>query len=311
MKNKPLISIIMNCYNGESFLREALDSVFGQTYSHWEIVFWDNASTDSSYEIAKSYGPKVRCFRADNNTCLGEARVSAVEQAQGDWLAFLDVDDVWLPQKLELQLAGLEGGDFLLSYGGINEVDKELNFVRQLRPKWASGWQLSNQLLYFEINLVTSMIHREKLQQLGLNFDPNMQASEEYNLYIRLLPHGMVHVCDEVIALYRVYSDSLTYQKIDRLAVERRLTLGALQKMMPQVSDMNEFIVASRQADYYEACSLMNRKDYSAARNIIKKHTSSLIFAVLYGLTFIPFVWRLVHNPVIKKKLSSLLGLNS
>ncbi len=310
MLNEPLVSIIMNCYNGESFLREAIDSVVSQTYSNWEIIFWDNASIDNSYVIAKSYGVKVRCFRAGHNTSLGEARVKAVEQATGDWLAFLDVDDVWLPRKLELQLDGLATGDYLLSYGGINEVDKELNVVRELRPRWKSGLQLSSQLLYFEINLVTSMVDRKKLLQLGLNFDPSMQASEEYNLYMRLLPHGAVYVCDEIIALYRVHGESLTYQKIDRLALERRLTLSALEASAPLVSNMDEFVIATRQADYYEACALMHKKYFSAARALIIKHTLSPLFAGLYALTFIPSLWRFCHNPLVKKRLSTLLGLN-
>ncbi|MDB4242860.1 glycosyltransferase [Gammaproteobacteria bacterium] len=310
MLNKPLVSIIMNCYNGENFVREAIDSVVSQTYRNWEIIFWDNASIDNSYLIAQSYGPKIRSFKAEQNTSLGEARVKAVEQAKGDWLAFLDVDDVWLPRKLELQLAGLATGDYLLSYGGIHEVDKQLNFVRELRPRWTSGLQLRSQLLYFEINLVTSMVDRKKLLQLGLNFDPSMQASEEYNLYMKLLPHGSVYVCDEIIAMYRVYDESLTYQKIDRLALERRLTLSALAESSSLVSNMDEFVIATRQADYYEACALMNKKDFSSARSLIVKHTSSLLFKGLYILTFAPSLWRFCHNPLIKRRLSTLLRLN-
>ncbi|HZY30567.1 MAG TPA: glycosyltransferase, partial [Candidatus Methylomirabilis sp.] len=61
----PRVSVIMNCLNGERYLREAMDSVFAQTYTDWEIVFWDNASTDASAEIAKGYGDRVRYFRSE------------------------------------------------------------------------------------------------------------------------------------------------------------------------------------------------------------------------------------------------------
>ena len=97
-------------------------------------------------------------------------------------------------------------------------------------------FQLKSQLLS-EINLVTSMVNRHKLMPLGLNFDPEMQASEEYNLYMRLLPHGSVYVCQDIIALYRVYSESLTYSKIDRLAEERRITLNELALSIPSLKD--------------------------------------------------------------------------
>ena len=300
----------MNCFNGEQFIRDAIESIYAQTYLDWEVIFWDNASTDDSCIIASSYDTKIKIFKSKINTSLGEARSNAVKKASGKWLAFLDVDDVWLPNKLETQLAGLATGDYLLSYGGINEVDKDLNFIRALLPRWETGLQLKSQLLYFEINLVSSMINRHKLKELDLNFEPEMQASEEYNLYMRLLPHGLVYVCKDIIALYRVHNGSLTYEKIDRLALERRYTLAELVKSCPSVVNMHEFKVANRQADYYEACALMDKKEFKIARGLIRKHISSLIFFALYLLTYFPVVWRFCHNPVQKKKLTSFLGLN-
>jgi len=300
----------MNCFNGEQFIKDAIGSIYAQTYSNWEVIFWDNASTDESYNIVSKYDSKIKKFRSEINVSLGEARNKAVEHASGDWLAFLDVDDIWLPKKLELQLAGLATGDYLLSYGGINEVDKDLNVIRVLSPRWKTGFQLKSQLLYFEINLVSSMVDRKKLIQLGLNFDPQMQASEEYNLYMRLLPHGSVYVCEDIIALYRVYSESLTYQKVDRLALERRMTLAALVVSSPPISEMNEFIIATRQADYYEACALMRKKEFDTARVLLRKHTTSPLFAGLYGLTFAPGLWNFCHNPLVKRRLSILLGLH-
>ena len=309
MSKQPLVSIIMNCYNGEQYIKQAIDSIYGQTYSNWEVIFWDNASTDGSCHVASSYDSKVKIFRSAINVSLGAARQKAIESAKGDWLAFLDVDDIWLPKKLELQLAGLSTGDHILSYGGIKEVDKELNVIRELPPKWRTGFQLKSQLLNFEINLVSSMVNRHKLMQLGLNFDPEMQASEEYNLYMRLLPHGSVYVCQDIIALYRVYSESLTYEKIDRFALERRITLTKLASSLPSLSDTVEFKVATRQANYYEACMLINQKKFAFARRLLWKHVSSPIFAALYVLSFFPITWKFCHNPVVKRKLTRLLRL--
>ena len=103
MSNQPLISIIMNCYNSKKFLKEALDSVYAQTYKNFEIIFWDNASTDDSGEIAQSYGEKVKYFRGEVNVPLGEARNLALAKVSGDLIAFLDCDDLWFPTKLEKQ----------------------------------------------------------------------------------------------------------------------------------------------------------------------------------------------------------------
>ena len=89
--SQPLISIIMNCYNGERFLKSAIDSVFSQTYSNWEIIFWDNASTDSSAKIANSFDERIKYFFNDKKTPLGEARVFAVKKASGKYLLFSTV----------------------------------------------------------------------------------------------------------------------------------------------------------------------------------------------------------------------------
>jgi len=93
--NRPFISIVINCLNGEEYLREAIDSIYDQTYTNWEIIFWDNASTDKSAAIAKSYGKKLRYFLSGSIDTLYNARNKAVVGARGEYLAFLDCDDWW------------------------------------------------------------------------------------------------------------------------------------------------------------------------------------------------------------------------
>ena len=105
MTEKPLVSVIINCYNGEKYLREAIDSVIAQTYENWELVFWDNQSTDSTCSIVESYkDPRIHYFYAPKHTPLGEARNLAVEKANGEYINFLDADDVWSANKLAEQV---------------------------------------------------------------------------------------------------------------------------------------------------------------------------------------------------------------
>ena len=108
--NNPLVSVIMNCYNGEEFLQRAIDSVLAQTYKNLEIVFWDNASTDNSAEIYLKNAEKdsrFKYFKSEINVTLGEARSFAVNKCTGDYITFLDTDDEWLPEKTELQLKAM------------------------------------------------------------------------------------------------------------------------------------------------------------------------------------------------------------
>ena len=138
----PRVSVIMNCLNCERYLPEAIESVLAQSYDDWEIVFWDNASTDGSAGIARSYATGLLYFRSDETTPLGEARNRAMAQASGEYIAFLDCDDVWLPAKLGKQVplfeanprVGLVFSDTLF----FNEAGREHRFYGSAKPERGS-----------------------------------------------------------------------------------------------------------------------------------------------------------------------------
>ena len=103
MSKSPLVSVIMNCYNGEKYLTEALSSLLIQNYGNWELIFWDNLSTDNSKKIFKSFNEKrFKYFLADKHTVLYEARNLAIKKTSGDYIAFLDTDDIWSKDKLSM-----------------------------------------------------------------------------------------------------------------------------------------------------------------------------------------------------------------
>ncbi|SVD67945.1 uncharacterized protein METZ01_LOCUS420799, partial [marine metagenome] len=99
----PLVSVIVNCLNGERYLKKSLDSIYKQTYENFEIIFWNNGSTDRSKLIASEYEYKIRLYSTEETVPLGMARNRAIRKAKGSYIAFLDVDDWWTPRKLEKQ----------------------------------------------------------------------------------------------------------------------------------------------------------------------------------------------------------------
>ena len=102
IKKYPLVSIIMNCYNGRIFLKDSIDSIISQTYENWELIFWDNQSTDDSSILLKSFQDKrIKYNFAKKHTSLYEARSLALRKARGELIAFLDVDDWWKKEKLD------------------------------------------------------------------------------------------------------------------------------------------------------------------------------------------------------------------
>ena len=116
-----MVSILMNCFNGERFISEAIESVLAQSYSDYELVIWDNQSTDSSKEIVKRFDDtRIILIDAPEHTSLSEARKNAFPYLRGQWVAILDVDDLWRPDKLKKQmdiaLGSTEYGFVYLSY---------------------------------------------------------------------------------------------------------------------------------------------------------------------------------------------------
>ena len=104
-KKLPLVSIIMTCFNGEEFLEKAIQSILNQTYSNWELIFFDNNSNDSSKKILEKFKDKrIKYYKNNKKTNLGEVRELSYNKCNGDFISFLDVDDTWVKNKLTEQV---------------------------------------------------------------------------------------------------------------------------------------------------------------------------------------------------------------
>lgn len=306
------VSIIMNCHNGERYLREAMDSVFAQTFDDWEIIFWDNNSSDGSAPIAKSYGDtKVKYFRSPLLTNLGEARRNAVNVAQGEWLAFLDCDDVWYPEKLKVQLAALEGTDYVFTYAGVLEINAEGVPIRSVIPKYVSGDVVEHLLNQFDVNMVTPVIRRSFLVDQNINFEPEITASEEYNLFVRLAARGRVLVQREILGRYRVYGGSLTDRQISRWAAERRMTLKQLSLEAPSVPNAypRAFREAEMRGDYYEARYLVSEGKIEDAKKIMSSISADdWRYRILAMSLYVPGLWGLLHSRRTRRRLLTIVN---
>ena len=121
MPNQLLVSVIINCFNGDKYLQQALHSIIAQTYENLEVIFWDNQSTDKSAEIFKSYKDhRFKYFYSEKHSkILYEAKNFALKKTSGDFIASLDVDDWWLPNKLEKQIPLFNDKNVGLVYGNL------------------------------------------------------------------------------------------------------------------------------------------------------------------------------------------------
>jgi len=305
--NEPTVSIIINCFNGAQTLRRCLNSIFAQTFTDWEIIFWDNMSSDDSAAIAMSYGRKIKYFKSECTTKLSEARCNALEQCRGKYVAFLDVDDLWYPNKLAIQVQKIQNTDFLLCYGGISEVTPSMEFIRHVIPSYEDGNQFKDQLKQFEINMVTPLINLEALRKYGITFDTNIVASEEYNLFMRLALLGDFCSVDDILGEWVINQNSLTNQSIASWYKDRRYTLNVIISENPGIKSAysKEFQLAYARSDYYEARFLISAQEWKKARKLLKKnrfYSGAFFFLWLFSTS--PRLWHLLHNERLKRILS-------
>ncbi len=217
--SSPLVSVIMNCFNGDRYLRQAIQSVIDQTYDHWEIVFWDNQSTDDSAEIVKSFDdPRVRYFFAPRFTPLGEARNAALAEARGDWIGFLDVDDEWLPKKLEVQIGRYDREpdreNIGLIYSGMFWRSESGEQVTS-EPEDRRGNLFRENIRSFQIWLQTTLVSRAAIDRLQLRFDDHLNVVEEFDFFMRVAFYYDALQIREPTAIYRFHPGNLTFKRSD------------------------------------------------------------------------------------------------
>jgi glycosyltransferase involved in cell wall biosynthesis len=211
----PLVSVIINVRNGALFLRDAINSVLAQTFFDWELIIWDDCSTDDSAAIAKSYrDERIRYYLSPTDTPLGEARNRAIAQAQGEWLAFLDQDDIWLSRKLEKQLA-LVSPEVAIIYGRTILFDsrrgnlRDYDYIHEfgLLPEGNLFSSLISDACY--IAMSSAMLRRSAVIEVG-EVPPNIQATPDYYLYLALARNHEARAVQGVVCRYRMHSGSMS-----------------------------------------------------------------------------------------------------
>ncbi|MFQ5787672.1 MAG: glycosyltransferase [Thermodesulfobacteriota bacterium] len=300
----PRVSVIMNCYNGEKYLKESIDSVYKQTYQNWEIIFWDNASTDRSAEIARRYDNKLKYFRGDKTVPLYAARNYALKRARGKYIAILDCDDLWLPTKLEEQLPLLEKDERVgLVYSDaflFNEKGKEKRSFESRKPYRNNIF--SELLLCNFINTQTVVIRNKAFDNLEYWFDSRLNITGDLDAYLRISYKWKVDYVDRPLVRYRVHRDSTTYKEgRDLLIVELDLMMENLKNVISDFEYKYPEEVKSLRKRRDVQLSLLDweRGNPKQARRRIRAHLyDNAPHFILYFLMYLPY--RIIFKPCYK-----------
>lgn len=252
MEGNPLVSVIINCYNGEKYLRETIDSVINQTYKNWEIVFWDNQSTDSSREIVESYkSNKIHYYYAPTHTTLGEARNLAINKANGDYINYLDSDDLWTPDKLEKQVALLDPDvcdvvytGFKTLYSGKNKKgNQQYRYYEKIKnwriPQGMSIYQflLIHNFIIFSSVLFSKLIFKE-IGGLNNTFNQNV----DYDFLLKCCLRTEIRTTGEAMVIYRIHDSNNSVVNGDCYIAENDEILHSL----PESEDVRNAIIRNK-----------------------------------------------------------------
>ena len=208
----PLVSVVIPVYNGSRYLREAIDSVLAQTYERVEVIAVDDGSTDDSPAILESYGDRIRVIRQQNQG-VGAARNAGVVAAHGEFVGFLDQDDIWRPHKLIRQIEEIEKNpDIGLVHSEVEHFDeiqgRTIERFNEDRSDLLVGDCYEQLLLGNGIFNCSVLVRRNVIEEAGM-FDTNICGNtvQDYDLWLRCARLTKFAYCSEELAVYRLHAN--------------------------------------------------------------------------------------------------------
>ena len=203
-----LVSVIMPSYNTARFIRETLESVMAQTYTNWELIIVDDCSKDNTDEIVLPYidDARIRYLKNETNSGAAVSRNRALREAKGKWIAFLDSDDLWVPEKLEKQIAFMEDNGYYFSYTNYIEIDEENSPLGKTvtGPKRITKHGMYN---YCWPGCLTVMYDAEKI---GLIQIADIKKNNDYAMWLKVCKKTDCYLLAEPLAKYRKRSGSIS-----------------------------------------------------------------------------------------------------
>lgn len=205
-----LVSVVCPTFNCEAFVADTLESILNQTMGDLEVLVVDDCSSDRTYQIAESYAkkdPRVRLFRNESNKGAAYSRNLAISNAKGDYVAFLDGDDKWLPSKLEEQLSFMKEGGYSFSYTAYGTIDGDNKPLGGLRkgPKRVTH----RGFLHYDYAGCLTVMYRRAVYP-DLSIPDNIDKRNDYALWLKLSERCDCYYLDRVLSLYRIHDGSLS-----------------------------------------------------------------------------------------------------
>jgi len=274
----PTVSVNLCCYNSEKYLRETLDSIVNQTYKDWELVIINDGSTDSTESIIKEYIDKGYpiIYHYQENHGLGYSRNEALKRSSGEFIAFIDHDDLWMPEKLEKQIALFN--DDNVGIVACNAIQFSNDGCEALfcRKKLATGYVFRDFLGNYSLCLSTVVVSKKALFSLDDWFDIRFNHIEEFDLFTRIAYKWHFDYVYEPLAKNRIHKESSSYLRPDLSPKETEMMLNKFIRIFPNFEQeyKKEIIKMRFYIQYYYA--LLDWKDGN--NKLVRQRLESFLF---------------------------------
>lgn len=215
MKDNSLaVSIIMNCHNGETFLKQSIDSIINQSFTNWELIFFDNVSDDNSVEIVESFNDKrIKVFRSEKFLNLYHARNEAIQKAKGKYICFLDTDDYWERNKVEEQVNFLENNkNFEMVYSNFYTIKKDNTKYIANNYNLPEGKIVKDLLKKYSIGILTACIKKKIFE--NILFDEKTNIIGDFDFFVKLSCDHNIGCIQKPLAFYRDHENNLSKKKL-------------------------------------------------------------------------------------------------
>ncbi len=206
-----LVSVIMPSWNTAKFIGKSIQSVLKQTYENLELVIVDDCSTDNTDEIVKSFSdPRIRYYKNKKNSGAAVSRNRAIREAKGEWIAFLDSDDLWKPEKLERQIVFMKQNGYVFSYHEYTKIDEEDNPL----GIYVSGPEVVDRHRMYNYCYPGCLTFMYSAKAFGLIQIKDIKKNNDYAILLKLCKKADCYLLKENLAEYRIRKKSISHDKL-------------------------------------------------------------------------------------------------
>lgn len=210
-----LVSIVMPSWNTAKYIGESIKSVINQTYQNWELLIVDDCSTDNTDEVVESFlkqDSRIRYFRNTHNSGAAVTRNHALKKARGEWIAFLDSDDLWMPEKLEKQIEFMNQNGYVFSYHDFVKIDEDDNPI----GIYVTGPAVVDKRRMYHYDYVGCLTFMYSAKHFGLIQIKDIKKNNDYAILLKLCKKGNCYLLNENLAQYRIRKKSISHDKLSK-----------------------------------------------------------------------------------------------